>query len=97
MITATLLACFLAGWWINGWRWEAKQYAAEQKIIKQSLETKKLAEDYELLKQSKEQKRQDVTRQIIVESSTVAYDCRIPDNGLRLLNTAIENANSSKP
>lgn len=95
-IVSTLTICFLAGWWINGWRWEAKLYSSEQNRIKQALVIQKYAEDYELIQQSKDTVQNVITKQVYIETSKPDYTCRIPDTGLQLLRNAVETANSGK-
>lgn len=96
VIVSVLTISFLAGWWINGWRWEAKSYAATQLMAKQAKDMQKLAEDYELIQQSKDKVQNVITKQVYIETSKPDYTCRIPDTGLQLLRNAVETANSGK-
>lgn len=95
-VTSILLICFLAGWFVNGWRWEAKAYAAEQQLIKKSQEQQKLAESYEELRQKKDKVQNEIVKQVYIETSKPAYDCRIPESGMLLIHKAVETANSGK-
>jgi len=96
IVVSTLTICFFAGWWINGWRWEAKSYAATQLLMKQSADMQKMAEEYELIQQSKDTVQNVITKQVYIETTKPDYTCRIPDTGLQLLRNAVETANSGK-
>lgn len=96
VIVSVLTISFLAGWWINGWRWEAKAYAAEQQLIKSAKDTEKLAIDYEVIQQSKDKVQNVITKQVYVETTKSDYSCRIPNSGVLILQQAVETANSGK-
>lgn len=95
-VISVLTISFLAGWWINGWRWEAKAYAAEQQLVKQANKTQEIAADYELLRQTKDRKQDVITKEVYIETRKPAYDCRISHSGMLLLHDAVEAANSGK-
>lgn len=96
VIIVTLSLSFLSGWWINGWRWEAKAYVLEQKYTKQALAIQKLTEDYLIIQKTKDARQNIITKQVYLETTKPEYSCIIPPAGLLILNKAVTTANASK-
>lgn len=98
----TIIAGFVLGWTINGWRWEAKEADAIKSAVAEA--EKKLndfqaaSSDFETeLAKLRDNERQ-LTKRLANETRRDSYRCILPTDGLRLLRQA-RNADTatSKP
>lgn len=98
VMAMTIIAGFVLGWTINGWRWEAKEAEAIKSAVAEA--EKKLSDfqaasaDFETeLAKLRDNERQ-LTKRLANETRRDAYRCPLPADGLQLLNQA-RNADST--
>lgn len=98
---ASILASFLVGWTVNGWRWEATYSAALEKAAKEKDAIQKKLDnssvEYQQLLATMEPARIETRNNIreIYRNVEVSTDCTPPVSAVSLLEGARNRANAA--
>lgn len=94
----SIIAGFVLGWTINGWRWEAKEAATIKAAVAEA--EKKLndfqaaSSDFETELAKLRDNERKLNRRLANETRNASYRCLLPADGVRILNQA-RNADST--
>ncbi|WP_020476603.1 hypothetical protein [Zavarzinella formosa] len=98
---AACLACFVAGWTIQGWRWDASEKKAVEAAMEQQAadieraNAKSSALERELASQS--ELNRTLQGRITRETRQTSYRCVLPVAGLSLFNDARTGKAAGQP
>lgn len=99
-VAAVVLVAALSFYMGKTWEksfWQAKELAWQKQIDEQKKQAEKVAYEYETQIGKLRSESKEVIREVYVEVSKPVYQCNLPVDGLRVINKAVTNANSSKP
>ena len=95
------IAAFLAGWSVNGWRYQSREAKALETALAARDEANEraniLAADYEALRASLEYQSDRVQTEVrtIYRDRTINPDCAVPAGAASLLDNARRDANAA--
>ena len=77
--------------------WQAKELDYQAQLEQKNKDAEKVAHDYETERSKRAGEQREIVREVYVEISKPDYSCPLPADGLRIINKAINTANSGKP